>query len=506
MMLPISVASPVGVSLVLFATTVAILVFFSGRKTWNRWKLQTKKNRIILFTRYPTPGLTKTRLIGELGETGAARLQHYMTDHMVDVVTNVQQHCPDICVEIDYCGGNEQDIKYWFDRKTSLKCIWNEQQPGNLGDKMSSAFRNSFQQGAENVLIIGSDIPGINRDLLREAFTTLQDSATKDNLLLGPALDGGYYLIGLNQINSSKLENLLQGIDWGTEKVREQQEERAKSVGISVCHLSKVLQDVDTIDDLPVVEEFMGISVQQIKSPRLSVVIPVLNGVDEIQNAIATLIKRCSWPQFMEIIVCDGGSEDGTFEKVEEIAKSETKCPIKVVRSSRGRGKQQNAGFSHSSGDVLLFLHADTLVPERFFEEILLVLGTPGVSAGAYALDFDKLYSDKMIRWTARKRATKYELPYGDQGIFLTRQMFEKLGGFPDYPLMEDYELVKRLQKEGHVKICEESPAITSAKRWEKYGFSNTLQNYVTVIAYEMGVKPATLARWYYGSSQKKNK
>ncbi|XP_077979262.1 uncharacterized protein LOC144434634 [Glandiceps talaboti] len=439
-------------------------------------------------------------------------IEHIETDHMLNVLTEFQNTSPDTCVEVKYCGGSKEEMRYWFDKRTQLDCIWSEQSGIGLGDRMANAFKQAFEEGAENVIIvqIGGDIPGIDCEILQETIESLQDVQHQEKLLLGPAHDGGYYLIGLNRLHMIKLDDMLANIDWGTGKVREQQEKRANSLGISVRNLSKVLQDVDTIEDFPVVTEFISLTKQQIVTPKLSVIIPTLNEINNIGKALETVLQKCTWPEYMEVLVCDGGSDDGTVQIVEEMACSEPRSPVRLVKCPRGRGKQQSIGVHQSSGDILLFLHADTTLPDIYFEHILMTLVTPGVSAGAFQFDLDKLNSNsypprllswtlRFVRWGTNLRVKWFELPYGDQALFMTRKMIDKIGGFPTFPLMEDYHLVKQLQREGHIKIAESS-VLTSALRWEKYGYRNTIRNTFIILAYQMGVKPTTLATWYYGN------
>nr|XP_006823517.1 PREDICTED: uncharacterized protein LOC100374595 [Saccoglossus kowalevskii] len=412
-MLPIIATTSIPSICMGVCSILGIGVLYETRKQYKKWSVYSRKKRVILFTKYPIPGVTKTRLIPTLGEVGSARIQQVMTDRMLDVLNDFQSVHPDVCLEIKYFGGSKNDIKTWLDRKpTGL--IWSEQNGNNLGEKMANAFKSAFKQGAEHVVIIGADIPGINCHILKEAFDKLENETIKDKVVLGPSFDGGYYLIGIGQHNQSTLDAIMRNIVWSTKTVLAQQKKRAKQAGLSVVMLSKVLQDIDTANDLPVLEEEANITVTQILTPKLSVIIPTLNEVDNIDNTITTAIQHCTWPEYTELIVCDGGSQDGTVEKVEEIIKNNSKYSIKIVQCPRGRGKQQSVGVEESTGDILLFLHADILLPDNYFETILITLGTPGISGGAFRFDLDQLHSEscpkffrmklELLKWGVRTR------------------------------------------------------------------------------------------------------
>ncbi|XP_072026517.1 uncharacterized protein [Amphiura filiformis] len=504
------------------AVLAAPLILLAKKKWGKQEQGSGYHAHIILMSRYPKQGTTKTRLIGELGEQGAARVQNIMSDYMLDQLLVFQELNPCRWVEVKYHGGSQEDMDYWLGwRKKSkqFRMSWSEQDAGHLGQKMAGAFNKAFEKGAQRVVIIGSDIPGITPDLLTSAMSTLRNNG---EMIIGPAKDGGYYLVGLNTKVYKHLRDdvgsLFEGMDWGTEKVFNQQKQVAESHGIKVEDLSTVnpswiLQDVDYPEDLGEFEK-IGISVKQIKEPVLSIIIPVLNEANNIAETLSNVFKNCSYPKYTEIIVSDGGSTDDTAEKVEEFARTNTDIKIKLVKGIKGRGKQQNSGVKEASGDNFLFLHADTRLPPRFDQHILINLGIPGVAAGAFGFELDIFHDTSLdyncswffklqmraISFGANIRAKYFELPYGDQALFMSRQKFDAVRGFSDFPLMEDYELVKKLQKEGHIKIVEDDCAITSARRWMKLGCLRTtgLSN-ILVILYNLGVHPNTLAKWYYG-------
>jgi len=218
----------------------------------------------------------------------------------------------------------------------------------------------------------------------------------------------------------------------------------------------------------------------------LSLVIPALNEADAIGATLAGVAEG-----FSEVIVADGGSADSTVE----IARG---AGARVSVSGPGRGGQQNAGAALASGDVLVFLHADTRLPADAPERIRAALADPAVVGGGFSLAIDS--DDPFLRIVARTatwRARSGGLFYGDQALFVRRDVFEKLGGFPLIPIMEDVALVRALRRVGRLALVE-APVLTSARRWEKENpLYTTLRNWVLVSAYLLGVPPHRLARWY---------
>ncbi|MEH1910802.1 MAG: TIGR04283 family arsenosugar biosynthesis glycosyltransferase [Nostoc sp.] len=226
---------------------------------------------------------------------------------------------------------------------------------------------------------------------------------------------------------------------------------------------------------------------QNIGSARISIIIPTLNEAGNIKEAIATTQPSIN----IEVIIVDAGSKDGTLE----IAQS---LDIKVISSSPGRAVQMNAGAVAASGDILLFLHADSRLPTGFDEMIRTVLQQPGIVAGAFNLRIDaSLLSLRWVEWGVNARSHFCQMPYGDQAIFLTKAVFQQIGGFPELPIMEDFELIRRLKRIGHIVIIS-TPVVTSARRWLQKGvFKTTLLNQIVIIAYLLGISPKRICRWY---------
>ena len=169
-----------------------------------------------------------------------------------------------------------------------------------------------------------------------------------------------------------------------------------------------------------------------------------------------------------------------------------------VLSSKPGRARQMNAGAAAAEGGSLLFLHADTLLPPGWAEVVPRTLRAPGVAAGAFRFRIAGSFAGKsFIEWTTGFRSRWLQRPYGDQGLFLTRALFEEMGGFADLPIMEDYEFSARLRRRGRIVTVGEA-ALTSARRWQTLGVvRTTLRNQWMLAGYHLGVSPQKLATRY---------
>lgn len=221
----------------------------------------------------------------------------------------------------------------------------------------------------------------------------------------------------------------------------------------------------------------------------LSVIIPTLNEEPVLARTLTAL--RDGAGGSCELLVVDGGSGDATVP----LARA---AGARVLESCRGRGRQMNVGAGAASGDILLFLHADTLLPSHFDHLIVAALARPGVAAGAFSLAIDHpAKSLAAIAHLANLRSRFLHLPYGDQALFVTKEKFAAAGGFPEIAIMEDYVFVRQLVKLGRIAILP-ARATTSARRWRNIGIlRTTLINQLIVGGYILGVPPVTLATWY---------
>ncbi len=219
----------------------------------------------------------------------------------------------------------------------------------------------------------------------------------------------------------------------------------------------------------------------------ISVIVPTLN-----EEAVLAETLRCArQPGVHEIIVADGGSTDTTCAIAAGSAD--------IVRSApRGRAAQMNAGAAHARGEILLFLHADTLVPDGFARAVIAACREPGVIGGRFDVNLEP--ASPLIRLTGalmNRRSRLTGISTGDQAMFIRRDVFERLGGYANLPLMEDVELSHRMKRAGRI-ACLRQRVTTSARRWQKDGVVRTiLLMWSLRTLYFFGVPPARLQRVY---------
>jgi rSAM/selenodomain-associated transferase 2 len=227
------------------------------------------------------------------------------------------------------------------------------------------------------------------------------------------------------------------------------------------------------------------------RMPELSIIIPVLSETESISENIKYL-HDLNADGSAEIIVVDGDPQGSTISAI----KGEG---VLTAGAEKGRARQMNHGAALATGDVLLFLHADTLLPPDAFALIRSTMNDKRFVGGAFDLGFNTkrtIFRIAELYVFLRTRMTR--VPFGDQAIFIRRRYFERIGGYRDIPIMEDVELMKRIRKRGD-KICILPVKVqTSVRRYEQEGILYcTLRNWLLQISYGLGMSPERLVQWY---------
>jgi rSAM/selenodomain-associated transferase 1 len=203
--------------------------------------MQTVK--LIIFTRYPEPGKAMTRLIDALGPGGAADLHRRLTERTMAQARKVAT--PGVSLEVHFTGSQEQRMRDWLGEDLSYRL----QPPGDLGERMAASLAAALTDGADAALLVGTDCPGLSATVLEHACAEL----VAHDLVIGPAVDGGYYLIGLRR----PMGELFGGIPWGTNAVLTQTLCLASDLGLEVA-LVETLRDVDRASDLKQIAHLLG--------------------------------------------------------------------------------------------------------------------------------------------------------------------------------------------------------------------------------------------------------
>lgn len=223
----------------------------------------------------------------------------------------------------------------------------------------------------------------------------------------------------------------------------------------------------------------------------ISIILPVWNEASIINDTIKSILS-IPYDGEIEVIVVDGSLSGETINAI-------TEKSVKRLISDKGRSRQMNKGASDAAGEVLLFLHADTLLPEGALEKVSSATGEEDVVGGAFDLAIESRRPIfRLIEKAATFRSRITGIPYGDQAIFIRKDFFDSIGGFRDIPLMEDVDLMRRIRKTGRRIHIIPDRVRTSPRRWEKEGVLRcTLRNWIIITLYLLGVPPEKLARFY---------
>ena len=222
-------------------------------------------------------------------------------------------------------------------------------------------------------------------------------------------------------------------------------------------------------------------------SSKVSIIIPILNEYALLQKDGERLLSYARRPN-VELVFADGGSTDGSLEWL-------SSHDVRYCQSAPGRARQMNAAASQASGDILLFLHADSHLPADFMQNIL---SGQGCHWGFFLVALDNCgWPFRLVSKGINFRSQWFRVATGDQAIFVSTQLWSALNGYRELALMEDIDLSRRLKKRGLPYIIRDK-VITSARRWEKYGVVRTvLLMWWLQLAFKCGVSPQRIRQWY---------
>ena len=226
----------------------------------------------------------------------------------------------------------------------------------------------------------------------------------------------------------------------------------------------------------------------------ISIIIPTLNADARLGDCLNALVSSALDGIVKEVIVVDGGSRDATLAMADSFG-------TRILTAPPGRGGQMKAGAEAARGDWLLFLHADTVLEESWAAEAADFMSKQRYEAAVFTLQFDaRGLAPKLVAAGAMARTCWIKSPYGDQGLFISKEIYEEIGGFADMPLFEDVDIIKRLLriKGPHALHVFSSKAVTSAERYEREGYARRVwKNFLLHTRYQFGASPEKLAKAY---------
>lgn len=450
--------------------------------------------RLVVLARAPAYGRAKTRLAADEGKGLACRMARAM---LADCWAAAAAHADDETeVQLAVCDDATAYPLLQPEPETVVP-----QPEGDLGARMGRLALDAARQGRD-VLLLGTDAPGLPSGITAAAL----DALRWHDLVLGPVSDGGYWCLGLAAGAAARLdEGWLDGLDWDADDTRARTETRARELGLTVGEALPAF-DVDRGDDLrrlkdhvrgqpdvaPASAAALDLEDRERGAPRISVVVASLDEGQRLDECLAALARQ---PGPYEVIVADGGSRDGGPERAAAAGHT-------VLCGPRGRGPQLAAGAEHASGDVILFLHVDTGLPDGAFDQVRAAV-TGGAEAGAFVTrtqrdpELANPLGPLLRLADLRSRLTRH--PYGDQAIFATREAYDAVGGMRPLPIMEDYDLSVRLAaRRPLARIA--TPVRVSGRRMQRHPVRTAVLMRLIPPLYRMGVDPARLARMYRGS------
>jgi rSAM/selenodomain-associated transferase 2/rSAM/selenodomain-associated transferase 1 len=435
--------------------------------------MQAARKAVILFMRYPELGRVKSRLAAALGSREALHVYEKLARRTLGMFSDFKRSRPEADVFVFFTPPEKEAS---LRRRYAGPWKFVPQEGSHLGERMRKAFHSVWLLGYTHVVMTGSDIPDLECSDIDEAFVALD----KGKAALGPASDGGFYLIGL----SRPCDRVFQPQTWGTGDVFRRTCELLSSAGYGV-HRLKERMDIDRPEDL------VHLGGNPFFRSRLSIVVPTLSQPDGIRQWL-DILKDGLWPGDNIVVV------HGSCDPVERIEAIDDSVCWMVM--PRGRGVQLDKGARETTGELLWFLHDDSVPPPHFAYHIRKIADAPLVGLGCFRLAFSTStpFLDAIAAW-ANLRTRWLKLPYGDQGIFCRRDVFEKAGGFKKRFLMEDVDFVREARKLGRLMLIDETIYTSAGRYLERGVLKASFQNHYSMLLYCLGVDDKEIYSRYYG-------
>ncbi|OHC04477.1 MAG: hypothetical protein A3H23_06695 [Planctomycetes bacterium RIFCSPLOWO2_12_FULL_40_19] len=425
---------------------------------------------ILEFAKYPQPGHVKTRLAVSLGSEEACRIYNAMAQKTHHELLKLQER-GEARVIVYADGADRQKMSGWL---RGAYDIW-LQPDGDIGTRLESAFCKAFEMGFRTVIAVGTDCPGLTAEKIRKAIGQLK----RFDVVIVPATDGGYVLIGTNTFQ----QELFRQVTWSSDRVLEQTLQQAKVKNMSVALLDPET-DVDTAEDLKMVEATLN--------PEVSVIIPVLNDHHFLKETLDAFSCAHHLGE-IEVIVVDGGSPDGS-----DVVAADFKA--KLLKSAPGRAQQMSLGARHARGRWFWFLHADCLPEIETIRELPGYLRSMGLRWGFFRQRIsDPSLWFRLIEMGNELRGRIFGLPYGDQGIIVHRDLYFQCGGFAQVPFLEDVILSRCLSGICRPTAINKTIRIPS-RHWRPAGpFFTTIRNIGIVFRFlVLRQSPSDLLGYYF--------
>ncbi len=408
------------------------------------------KRALIIFTRVPEENKTKTRLMPHYSPAQCVGLHVAM---LKDLAVQIKSIANETAVFIYYTPAADISV---LENIFGTKICYKLQAEGELGEKMYKAIAETLEAGYELVNLMGSDIPEVTAKDIEEAFKILENK----DVVFGPTLDGGYYLVGMKK----PICEIFNIESYGGASVFEDTKRAVKNMGLEPGYCRKC-SDIDTSSDI---EEYLvrmehdeafrktNTGRYLLDNRKIAIIIPTYNEaetVTSLQRQLEHLREEC------EIVFVDGGSTDNTTALIDSTR-------FRLLHSKKGRNNQMNLGAESVEADILFFLHCDSELPADPVKEIRELMAKH--RAGCFGIAFRTLSPLMFIcRYISNHRVFDRKVMFGDQGIVVEKKLFMEAGMYPDLPIMEDYQFSLTLKEMGIKLGMTRHRIYTSARRFK---------------------------------------